>query len=46
MGLEIVSSQLLSNTQRGFRPRLSTETALTVITNIILNHIDSKKVNC
>ena len=34
----------LSNTQHGFRPRLSTETALTVITYQIFSNMDSKKV--
>ena len=38
------SSQSLSNTQHGFRPKLSTETALTVITNKIYNNMDSKKI--
>ncbi len=38
-------NNLLSNTQHGFRPRLSTETALTVITNKILNNMDSKKTS-
>lgn len=38
------SSQSLSNTQHGFRPKLSTETALTVITNKIYSNMDSKKI--
>ena len=38
------SSKLLSNTQHGFRPRLSTQTALTVITNKIFNNMDSRKI--
>ncbi len=37
-------SQSLSNTQHGFRPKLSTETALTVITNKIYSNMDSKKI--
>ncbi len=51
---KIVSSQLttylesnkyLSNTQHGFRPKLSTETALTVITNKIYNNMDGKLIS-
>ena len=42
--LFLESSQSLSNTQHGFRPRLSTETALTVISNKILSNMDSKKI--
>lgn len=42
--LFLESSQLLSNTQHGFRPRLSTETALTVVTNKIFSNMDSKKI--
>ncbi len=38
------SSHLLSDTQHGFRPRLSTETALTAITNKIFSNMDSKKI--
>ncbi len=38
------SSQLLSITQHGFRPKLSTETAVTVITNKIFSNMDSKKI--
>ncbi len=36
--------QLLSKTQHGFHPKLSTETALTVITNKIFSNMDSKKI--
>lgn len=39
------TNKLLSNTQHGFRPRLSTETALTVITDKIFSNMDSKKVS-
>ncbi len=35
---------MLSNTQRGFRPKLSTETALTIITDKIYDNMDQKKV--
>ena len=35
----------LSNSQHGFRPRLSTESALTVITDAIYNNIDNKKIS-
>lgn len=35
---------LLSNTQHGFRPKLSTETALSVISNNVYNNLDNKKV--
>ncbi len=38
-------NNLLSHTQHGFRPRLSTETALTVITDKIFNNMDSKKIS-
>ncbi len=38
-------NKLLSNTQHGFRPRLSTETALTVITDKIYDNMDSKKTS-
>ncbi len=37
--------QLLSNSQHGFRPRLSTETALTVITDEIYNSMEHKKIS-
>ena len=35
---------LLSNSQHGFRPKLSTKTALTTIANNIYSNIDNKKV--
>ena len=35
---------LLSNSQHGFRPKLSTETALTVISNNIYNNLDNKRI--
>ena len=38
------TNKLLSNTQHGFRPRLSTETALTVVTDKIYDNMDSKKI--
>ncbi len=50
---KVVTSQLmhflesrhpLSDTQHGFRPRLSTETALTTITSKIFSNMDSKKI--
>ncbi len=37
-------NQLLSNAQHGFRPKLSTETALTIITDKIYDNMDQKKV--
>ncbi len=37
------TKKLLSNCQPGFRPRLSSETALTVITDKIYSNMDSKK---
>ncbi len=39
------SNKLLSNTQHDFRPRLSTETALTVIPNKIFHNMDAKKIS-
>ncbi len=39
------SKQLLSSSQHGFRLRLSTETALTVITNEIYNNMDQKIIS-
>ena len=39
------SQQLLSSSQHGFRPRLSTETAPTVITNKIYNNMDQKNIS-
>ncbi len=38
-------NKLLSNSQHGFRPRLSTETALTVITDEIYNSMEHKKIS-
>ena len=38
------SNQLLSNTQHGFRPRLSTETALATITDDIYDNMDNRKI--
>ena len=35
----------LSNCQHGFRPKLSTETALTIITDAIYTNIDNKKIS-
>jgi len=37
-------NNLLSNTQHGFRPKLFTETALTVISNQIYNNLDNKRI--
>lgn len=37
--------KLLSPTQHGFRPKLSTETALQVITNKIYDNIDNKQIS-
>ncbi len=42
--LFLESKKLLSNSQHGFRPKLSTETALTVITDEIYKNMDSKKI--
>ncbi len=39
------SSKLLSNSQHGFRPKLSSETALTVITDNICNNMDNKSIS-
>ncbi len=39
------SNNLLSNTQHGFQPKLSTETALIVITDNIYSNMDAKKVS-
>lgn len=36
---------LLSNSQHGFRPKLSTETALTVMTDKIYNNMDKKRIS-
>ncbi len=38
------TNKLLYNTQHRFRSKLSTETALTVITDQIFSNMDSKKV--
>ncbi len=38
-------NNLLSKTQHGFRPKLSTATALTVVTDEIHKNMDSKKVS-
>ncbi len=52
--LEVVASQLsrhlegnhlLSYTQHGFRPRLSTETALMTLSNKLYENIDNKKIS-
>ncbi len=39
------NNKLLSNTQHGFRPRLSTETALTVVTDEIYSSMEHKKIS-
>ena len=39
------ANKLLSNNQHGFRPKLSTETALTVITDKIYNNMDNKRIS-
>ncbi len=39
------SNKLLSNCQHGFRCRLSTETALTTITDKIYDNMDNKKIS-
>ncbi len=39
------SNNLLSNNQHGFRPKLSTETALTSITNNIFSNLDNKQIS-
>ena len=39
------SNNLLSNSQHGFRPRLSTETALSTITDTIYNNMDNRKIS-
>lgn len=39
------SNKLMSNTQHGFRPRLSTETALTVVSEKIFQNMDSNKIS-
>ncbi len=51
---KIISNQLLnfletndalSNCQHGFRPRLSTESALTVVTDAIFSNMDDRKIS-
>ncbi len=39
------NKQILSNYQHGFRPKLSTDTALTVKINKIYNNIDNKSIS-
>ncbi len=39
------NNKLLSNTQHGFRPRVSTETALTVVTDETYNSMEHKKIS-
>ena len=39
------SKSLLSTNQHGFRPKLSTETALTTVTNQIYNNMDNRKIS-
>ncbi len=39
------NNRLLSNSQHGFRPILSTQIALTVITDEIFKNMDSKKIS-
>ncbi len=39
------NNRLLSNSQYGFRPKLSTQTALPVITDEIFKNMDSKKIS-
>ncbi len=39
------TNRILSNSQHGFRPTLSTQTALTVITDEIFHNMDSKKIS-
>ena len=41
----VESNKLLSDSQHGFRPKLSTETALTVITDKLYDNIDNKKIS-
>lgn len=38
-------NHLLSNTQHGFRARLSTETALTKLSNVLYDNIDNRKIS-
>ncbi len=37
-------NKLISNSQHGFRPRLSTETALTTVTDAIYDAMDNRKI--
>ncbi len=39
------SNRLITNSQHGFRPKLSTETSLTVITDKIYNNMDNKNIS-
>ncbi|XP_045115984.1 uncharacterized protein LOC123507276 [Portunus trituberculatus] len=39
------SNKLLSESQHGFRPRLSTATALTVVTDKIYKNMDNKRIS-
>lgn len=39
------SNKLLSNTQHGFRPKLSTETALLKVSDAIYSNIENKKIS-
>ena len=39
------SNKVLSTSQHGFRPRLSTETALTTVSNKLYSNIDKKKLS-
>ena len=39
------SNHILSNHQHGFRPRLSTETALMKVTEKLYDDIDNKKIS-
>ena len=39
------TNKLLSNSQHGFRPKLSTETALTIITDKIYENMDNKEIS-
>ncbi len=39
------SNHLIANSQRGFRPNLSTETALLTVTNTIYSSMDDKKLS-
>ena len=39
------ANKLLSNSQYGFRPKLSTESALTTVTNKLYTNMDNKKIS-